>query len=329
MEKDRTCILQQIFAPIQTEMKALQTQYEHILHYDNPSIDRMLSPIVHYQGKQLRPAMVFLAAGINGEINPLTHTTALVIELLHCSSLVHDDVIDNAQRRHNQPTLNMTWNNRTAVLLGDYLLSTSMKLLIQTENQQLLTPLTEVAQMMIQGELLQLAQTDTTIPSEKEYMHIIDCKTAYLIATCFAMGTASCHPDTNRIEQWRSFGRKVGVIFQLKDDLLDYDKDITSTKDAYKDIMEHKITLPFIAALRQTPPNEQQLLWDLYKTHAGTKKEIQLIIDHVTDKGGIAYTESVIAEQVNQCVGFMNRQTNSDYKDALLALLQFSKERKF
>jgi len=273
--------------------------------------------------------MVFLSAGIAGEINSLTQMTAFGLELLHYSSLLHDDVVDNGYKRHNQPTLNAVWDNKIAVLAGDYLLSEGMNIVAEANHQKLLSKMLAITKIMAYGELLQLNRSNDISTSQQEYMEIIYCKTASLISACFEMGTASCISDEKVIRQWKKFGEEVGIIFQLKDDLLDYQSDDISPKDAHKDIKEHKITLPFILALQQTPAAERQQLLDLYKNHSGNNSEIQKIIHIVTERGGINLTENLMDEKTNHCLDFVNKQENSDYKQSLSLLIQFIRNRKF
>ncbi len=322
-------ILQQIFSPIKEEMDSLGDYYKTILHSNDSAIKGLLSSINLSEGKRLRPVMVFLSAGIVGKINQLTQTTALGFELLHYSSLLHDDVIDNGQKRHNRPTLNTIWNNKIAILTGDYLLSECMNLIANANHPKLLASLTMIAKTMAYGELLQLSKSYNEAITEKEYFEIIRYKTVNLISACFEMGVASCISDEETISQWKIFGEEVGTIFQLKDDLLDYTSDDLSQKDAYKDIKEHKMTLPFIIALQHTPESERQQLLDLYKNHTGKTNEIETIIHIITERNGISYTETLIDKKTNRCLDFVNKQENSDYKKSLLLLIQFIQNRKF
>ena len=323
-------MLQQIFAPIQSEVDTFNHSLDEITYHEDSVIEELLSGISLYKGKQLRPAMVFLSAAITGNITPLTYTAALVFELLHYSSLIHDDVIDDGQKRHNQPTLNAVRGSKTAVLTGDYLLSKCIVLIAQSKNIPLLEKASKVAQTMAFGELLQLRIVPSGyFPSEEQYLQIVNCKTASLISACFEMGATSSQANINIGKQWGNFGRELGIIFQLKDDLLDYQQDGFSQKDAHKDIYEHKMTFPILAALQQTSSQEKLALLYLYKNHQGKQEEIELLIEKITQYGGISYTEKVIAEKFAICATFVHAQKDSIYKDALLALIQFIKERRF
>jgi octaprenyl-diphosphate synthase len=321
--------LQQIFTPIREEIASLSGYCEPILCHSDADIRPILSGINLFEGKKLRPAMVLLSAGIAGSINELTKITAFGLEMVHYASLLHDDVIDNGCKRHNLPTLNALWNNKIAVLAGDYLLSECMNVIAQANHTKLLSKLITIINTMTYGELLQLSKSNNTAVGEDEYMEIIRCKTASLISACFEMGVASCTSDEKIINLWKIFGENVGIIFQLKDDLLDYQSVETSPKDAHKDIKEHKMTLPFIIALQRCSEIQRRKLLDLYKNHRGDMSDIQTIIHAASEYGGINYTESLIDEKTNQCLDFVHRQKDSDYKQSLSLLVEFIKDRKF
>jgi len=322
-------ILHQIHFPIQKEIDELNNRCKTIFQHSEPTVNAVLSDVNLLEGKKLRPCMVFLSAGIAGKINHVTQITAFGFELLHYASLLHDDVIDNGHKRHNQPTLNTLWSNKIAVLAGDYLLSECMNVIDKAGHQKLLSKLLTITKTMTYGELLQLSKSDNTATDEQEYMKIIQYKTASLISACFEMGVASCASDEKMINEWKKFGEEVGIIFQLKDDLLDYQPNNLSQKDMHKDIKEHKITLPFIIALQQTPESEKEKMWNLYKNHNGKESDIQTIIHLVTERGGINYTENLIDKKTNQCLYFVQQQKDSDYKQSLLQLIQFIRNRNF
>ena len=316
-----------IFKPIETEIAQMNAYFERELQADNLPIGSLLSYISAHKGKQLRPAMVFLSAAVNGEINQQTHTAALVLELLHSSSLIHDDIVDNGLKRHNKPTVNALWNNKVAVLLGDYLLCECLNLIASANNQRLLQTMVQTSQAMVSGELLQLAYLQENILSKEQYMRIVQQKTASLIAACFEMGAVSTGAEEEKVQAWKNFGEDVGIIFQIKDDLFDYQKNTNFEKDVYKDIDEHKISLPFILALEQKSPQEQEKWFQLYKNHSGTEEEIQAIIAMVTQNKGIILTELFLEEKTQYALQFIDKQPDSKYKQSLIALLHYVKDR--
>jgi octaprenyl-diphosphate synthase len=316
-----------IFTPIESELAQLNAHYEKQLHHDNSQINSILSYISARRGKQLRPAMVFLSAAVNGGINQETHTAARVLEMLHISSLIHDDIVDNGQKRHNQPTVNALWNNKIAVLLGDYLLSECISLIAQSFNQRLLQTTVQAAQEMISGELLQLAHLQENMLSQEQYINVVEYKTASLIAACFEMGAVSAGAQEEQVQEWKAFGKEVGIIFQIKDDLFDYQKDKSFEKDCYNDIYEHKISLPFILALEQKPLAEREKWFQHYKNHHGKEEEIQEIIEMVIDNEGINRSELLIEEKVRHVLQFLEKQPDNDYKQSLIALVHYVKNR--
>jgi octaprenyl-diphosphate synthase len=204
-----------------------------------------------------------------------------------------------------------------------------MNFIVRANHPELLLKLSDIAKTMVCGELLQLAKENSSSFSEKEYMKIIRYKTATLISACFEMGVTSCISDAKIINQWKIFGEELGIIFQLKDDLLDYQTSDSSSKDAYKDIREHKITLPFIIALQQTSDREKTQLLDFYMKHRGTTEEVQTIIDIVRERGGIDYVEALIDTGAKKCMNFVRQQRDSDYRQSLLLLVEFIRDRKF
>ena len=319
--------LQKIFNPIQSEIAELNASFVRKLQHDSSLIDNILSYISSHKGKQLRPAMVFLSAAVNGKINRQTHTAALVLELLHASSLIHDDIVDNGLKRHNKPTVNALWNNKVAVLLGDYLLSECMHLIAQADNQRLLQTVAQTAQAMVSGELLQLAYLQESILSKEQYMEIAQQKTALLIAACCEMGAVSADAEEEIVRQWKNFGKEVGIIFQIKDDLFDYQKNDGFGKDCCKDIHEHKISLPLIFALEQKSPVDREKWFQRYKNHNQTEEEVQAIIDMVVESKGIALTELFLEEKTQQALQFIDKQPDSVYKQSLIALIRYVKDR--
>lgn len=312
-------------------MDSLNDYYQKVLSDKHSALKRVLSVEALLEGKKLRSAMVFLCAGISGQINNRTKASAFALELLHYASLIHDDVIDSGATRHKHHTLNHVFGDKVAVLTGDYLLAECILFIARENYPELLTTVTSIAKTMVNGELLQLVKKRKGCLSEKDYMEIVQCKTAVFIAACFKMGVTSAvsNMDMETVNQWKKVGEKVGVIFQLKDDMLDYQSCHSLRKDEYKDIKDHRMTLPFIYAFQQTPKSEKEKLLDLYLSHGGTQKEIQTIIRIVKRRGGLDYANEVINRLSMKCVDFIQRQEKSDYREALLLLIQFMRERKY
>jgi octaprenyl-diphosphate synthase len=310
-------------------MRYLNNYYEKIFSNNDTVVKNFLSKGDLLGGKKLRAALVFLCAGISGEISQRTEIAAFAFELLHYASLIHDDVLDDGQKRHNHPTINATYGNKAAILTGDYLLAECMFWVAQENYPELLISIASVAKAMLNGELMQLGKKSSPIFSEKKYMKMIQYKTAALIGACCEIGISSGISDLETISHWKRLGEDIGIIFQLRDDLLDYMPCSSSQKDPYKDIKNHRTTLPFIYAYRQTPDSEKQDLLHLYRYNSGSPEEIQRIIRIVKKRGGIKYTNKKIEQIAEKCINFIVEQERSIYRKSLLMLVQFICEREY
>ncbi|MDR1792196.1 MAG: polyprenyl synthetase family protein [Bacteroidales bacterium] len=320
--------LERIFYPIEKQMEALNEQMKQLLLSKSAYIEDISNYLSAQRGKQLRPAMVFLSAGINGAINQKSVDCATITEFVHLSSLVHDDVIDVGLQRHGHPTLNVVYNNKTAVLAGDFLLARCLQKIIQMQDFQILQMIADTFETMVKAELTHLQCTTITC-SEENYLNIVKAKTAKLIETCFVLGSISVNCPPNLLPKWRQIGFNVGVAFQLKDDLFDYMPENQSHKDVFKDINEHKITLPLIATLKNMEQYQKEELLDFYLHHSGTEAECKEIVKTVSDNGGIEYVNQLIDNYLNPCFEFIAIQKDSPYKDALQNLFNFLKNRNF
>ncbi|MFN5921178.1 MAG: polyprenyl synthetase family protein, partial [Bacteroidota bacterium] len=216
-----------IKAPVSDELALFEKHFREAMRSKVPLLDTIMTYIVKRKGKQIRPLFVFLSAKLFAEINPSTHRAASLVELLHTATLVHDDVVDDSNERRGFFSINALWKNKIAVLVGDYLLSRGLLLSVKNKDYHLLEIVTKAVEEMSEGELLQIEKTRNLNLSEEIYFDIIRKKTASLIASCCAVGAASAGTDIETVEKMRLFGEKVGIAFQMKDDLLDYgDEDI-------------------------------------------------------------------------------------------------------
>ncbi|WP_296699259.1 polyprenyl synthetase family protein, partial [Algoriphagus sp.] len=243
--------LKQIQVPIEAEMAEFEQKFRGLMKSKVKLLDHIMNYIVKRKGKQMRPMFVFLTAGITGGINESTHRGAALIELLHTATLVHDDVVDDSNYRRGFFSVNALWKNKIAVLVGDYLLSRGLLLSVDNEDFHLLKIVSNTVKEMSEGELLQIAKARKLDITEEVYYQIIRQKTASLIASCCAVGASSNDNETELIDKMRTFGEKVGMAFQIKDDLFDYGEDEIG-KPVGIDIKEKKMTLPLIYALNQS-----------------------------------------------------------------------------
>ena len=241
--------LSSIKKPVEKDMSSFEAYFNKTMRSEIPLLKIILNYILRRKGKQMRPLLVFLAARLNGEICEATFVAATLIELLHTASLVHDDVVDDAQERRGALSINALWNSKIAVLVGDYLLTRGMQICIEKNRYDMLEIVSEAVKSMSEGELLQLQKSRKLNIKEEDYYKIISMKTAAIISACTACGARSVTGDTETILIMKDFGENIGIAFQIRDDLLDYDGNGLTGKAPGNDIKEKKITLPLIYAL--------------------------------------------------------------------------------
>lgn len=292
-----------------------------------PLLDRVMYYIVQRKGKQMRPMFVFLTAKVCGGVTESTYTAASLIELLHTATLVHDDVVDDAYERRGFFSINALWKNKIAVLIGDYLLAKGLLISLENNQHRMLQITSNAVKEMSEGELLQIEKKRKPILHEDDYFEIIRKKTASLIASACCAGAASVTNDETVLEQMRLFGEKIGIAFQIKDDLLDYSDNDTGKPHA-NDIKEGKLTLPFIYALSKASRLQRiRMIWKL-KYGSKNKETIAEMIKFVKEHGGIEYTEQKMYEFQNEAFGILNQFPQNDAAMALKELVVFTTERK-
>jgi octaprenyl-diphosphate synthase len=269
---------------------------------------------------------VFLTAGLCGQINEKTHRGAALVELLHTATLVHDDVVDDANYRRGFFSVNALWKNKIAVLVGDYLLARGLLLSIDNEDFALLKIISNAVREMSEGEILQIEKARKLDIDEKIYFEIIRQKTATLIAACCGVGAASTETDAETVKKLIAFGETVGIAFQIKDDLFDY-----GTSEVGKplgiDIKEKKMTLPLIYALNKSLPSERKRIINLVKNQSHRNEKVQEVIEFVRKSGGIEYTKTIMMQYFNEAVKMLDNFQDNIFKTALIDLVKFSIER--
>jgi len=320
--------LQEIQAPIKNDMEVFENKFKDFMKSNVSLLDRIMTYIVKRKGKQVRPMFVFLMAKVcsNGEINESTFRGAALIELLHTATLVHDDVVDDANLRRGFFSINALWKNKIAVLVGDYLLSRGLLLSIDNGDFHLLKIVSKAVKDMSEGELLQMEKARKLDITEEIYFEIIRQKTAALIAACCAVGAASVITDKEIIEKTRLLGEKIGIAFQIKDDLFDYgDEEIG--KPLGIDIKEKKMTLPLIYSLNQSTWSEKRNIINIIKNEGHKPKKVQEVIAFVKQKGGLVYASSVMRRFQEEAIEILKTFTDSDYRTSLISLLNYTIER--
>ncbi|MEP0305150.1 MAG: polyprenyl synthetase family protein, partial [Maribacter dokdonensis] len=292
-------------------------------------LNRITHYIVNRKGKQMRPMFVFLTAKLlnNGEVNERTYRGASVIELIHTATLVHDDVVDESNKRRGFFSINALWKNKIAVLVGDYLLSKGLLLSIDNGDFDLLKIISVAVREMSEGELLQIEKARRLDITEEVYYDIIRQKTATLIAACCSLGACSVKPESIDVETFRKFGELCGMAFQIKDDLFDYGGQKIG-KPTGIDIKEQKMTLPLIYALNHCSKKEKSWVINSIKNHNKDKKRVKEVIVFVKEKGGLDYAVSKMLQYRNEALELLDTYPESDYKSALQLMVNYVVDRK-
>ncbi len=319
--------LKQIQVPIAAEMIEFEQKFRDFMKSKVKLLDHITNYIVKRKGKQMRPMFVFLTAGVCGKINDSTHRGAALIELLHTATLVHDDVVDDANYRRGFFSVNALWKNKIAVLVGDYLLSRGLLLSVDNGDFNLLQIVSNAVREMSEGELLQSYKARKLDVDEDVYYEIIRQKTASLIASCCAVGASSVGADLENVSKMRDFGEKVGMAFQIKDDLFDYGEDEIG-KPVGIDIKEKKMTLPLIYALRNADWLEKRRIISLIKNKSEDKKAVAQVIDFVKKSGGLEYAKGKMNDFYQEALDILKDFPDSEFKTSLKDLVSYTIERK-
>jgi octaprenyl-diphosphate synthase len=318
--------LQDIKAPIAREMDEFELKFRDSMKTRVLLLDRIMNYIVKRKGKQMRPMFVFLSAGACGKIDESTYRGAALIELLHTATLVHDDVVDDANYRRGFFSVNALWKNKIAVLVGDFLLSKGMALSLENNDFNLLRIVNTAVQQMSEGELLQMEKARQLDINEEVYYEIIRQKTASLIASCCAVGASSVQSSPEMVEKMRLFGEHVGMAFQMKDDLFDFGDDEIG-KPVGIDIKEKKMTLPLIYALSKASWLEKRRIISIVKNESDKPKKVKEVIDFVKKSGGIEYATQTMNKYYQSSMQLLGTFPDSPYKVSLQQLVQFTIER--
>jgi octaprenyl-diphosphate synthase len=319
--------LKQIQEPISKEMEEFEKKFRDFMKSKVKLLDHITNYIVRRKGKQMRPMFVFLTAGVSGGVTEASYRGAALIELLHTATLVHDDVVDDANYRRGFFSVNALWKNKIAVLVGDYLLSRGLLLSVDNGDFDLLRIVSNAVREMSEGELLQIAKARKLDITEEVYYTIIRQKTASLIASCCAVGAATSGAGPDLIEKMRDFGEKVGMAFQIKDDLFDYGEDEIG-KPLGIDIKEKKMTLPLIYALNNASWLDKKKIIYLIRNKNEDKKAVNEVISFVKKSGGLGYATSVMNRFLGEALDLLKEFPDSDYKESLEGLVRYTIDRK-
>ncbi len=320
--------VEQIKLPIQKEMEFFELKFKASMISNVPLLNRISHYIVRRKGKQMRPMFVFLVAKMvsNGDFKERTYRGASIIELIHTATLVHDDVVDDSNRRRGFFSLNALWKNKIAVLVGDYLLSKGLLLSIDNDDFDILKHISVAVREMSEGELLQIEKARQLDITEDVYFDIIRKKTATLIAACTAIGATSVDAGKEEIEKMREFGELIGIAFQIKDDLFDYGEEKIG-KPTGIDIKEKKMTLPLIYSLNHCSKKDKRWLINSVKNHNNDRKRVKEVISFVKQSGGIEYTIEKMKEYQQKAMKILETYPDSEYKKSLITMVNYVIER--
>ena len=278
--------------PIETELVDFIDLFNHALNHEDGLLQVVLNHIKQRAGKRMRPILILLMAKNFGKVSRVTQHAAVGLELLHTASLVHDDVVDEAAERRGQASVNADYDNKVAVLVGDYVLSTALLHVSYTHSEMIVRRLAELGRTLSDGEILQLANIQNKEVTEEVYYKIIERKTAALFETCAAIGAESAGATEEQVEAARLFGKNLGIVFQIRDDIFDYyDSEVEIGKPTGNDFAEGKLTLPIIYALNATQDEDMMKLVHKVKAHNVTHEEVETLVRFAKDNGGIEYAE--------------------------------------
>lgn len=322
--------IEKIKFPIKKEMELFEAKFLKSMNSNVPLLNRITHYVVNRKGKQMRPMFVFLTAKMitNGVINEKVYRAASVIELIHTATLVHDDVVDSSYMRRGFFSLNALWKNKIAVLVGDFLLSKGMLLCIDNDDFDLLKLISKSVKDMSQGELLQIEKARRLDIDEETYFEIVRKKTASLISSCCALGASASGVSKDKIDQFSNFGEKIGIAFQLKDDLFDYGEKKIG-KPTGIDIREKKLTLPLIYTLNNSSKSKKRWLINCIKNHNNDKKVVKEVISYVKESGGIEYTVLKLKSFQKAAIDALNDYPDNQFKQSLIELVNYVIKREY
>ncbi len=321
-------VIRDIKRPIQEEMLHFESKFKEAMRSPVPLLDKIMHYIIKRKGKQMRPMFVFLTGKLFGEVNDSTYRAASLIELLHTATLVHDDVVDDANIRRGFFSINALWKNKISVLVGDYLLSQGLLLSLDNKEYDLLQIVSKAVREMSEGELLQIEKARKLDIEENVYFDIIRQKTATLIAACCACGASAAKQNEETIKKMHSFGELVGIAFQMKDDLFDYNDDSYIGKPTGIDIKEQKMTLPLIYTLTKADKKQKKFIINTVKNHNTNPQMVTKVIEMVRQSGGIGYTIEKMKEYQQKALSILKEMEENEARNSLEHLVNYVIERK-
>ena len=321
-------LLNEIRKPIHPEMQQFEKHFRESMKSNIPLINVITNYLLRRKGKQMRPMFVFLTAGLCGDITPSSYNAASLIELLHSASLIHDDVVDESYERRGFFSINALWKSKVSVLLGDFLLAKGLLLSVKEKEFELLRLVSDAVREMSEGELMQMQKSRKLNITKEEYFEIIRKKTATLIAACTACGAWSASQDNELTEKFRIFGEKVGMAFQIKDDLFDYQQKGFIGKPTGNDIKEKKFTLPLIHALEVCPEKERKHIIRTIRRHNNNASKVQEVIGFARSYEGLEYSEKQMLDYRDEALKILADMPDNQHRKSLQDLVYYVVARK-
>ena len=319
--------LEQIKEPIQAEFEVFKQKFDASLQSSNPLLGEVINFIKQRRGKMMRPMLTLLMAKLCGKIEESTYYAAISLELLHTASLVHDDVVDESDKRRGQASVNALYDNKVSVLVGDFLLATSLTNAALTDNISLVKLVSCLGQKLSEGEIIQLSNTNASDFSEDVYFDVIKKKTAALFSTAAEAGVRSVESCDETAEKAYRFGELIGIAFQIKDDIFDYNPSDSLGKPSGNDMKEGKLTLPALYVLNAFNDESMKKLALKIRSLEATTEEITLFIDYVKRNGGIEYATQVMIDYRNKALALLPKTASPDLKEALTSYIDYVIER--
>ncbi len=316
--------LNEIKSPVESHLKKYEECFQQAIRSNSTLLNLIMRFVMKRKGKQMRPLFVFFSAGLFGDINPKTHRAAALIEMLHTATLVHDDVVDDSYERRGFFSLNALWKNKISVLVGDYLLSRGLLLALNNNDFDLLKIVSESVKEMSEGELLQIQKSRTLDITEEVYFEIIRQKTASLIASCLAAGAESAGAPAHQVRLMKTIGEKIGMAFQVKDDLMDLETSRKKGKPSATDIKERKITLPLIYLLENCGPLERRKILAIVRKNGKTPEKTAWLLDKINQSGGIEYAANRMIKFKNEALELLLTLPENQSRKFLVKLIDFT-----
>jgi octaprenyl-diphosphate synthase len=320
-------MIEKIRKPVDTYFLRYELAFDEAIHTDNALLKTILAYVRTTKGKELRPILTLLAAGMFGKINEDTITAAVSLELLHTASLMHDDVVDQTYERRSKFSVNALWNNRIAILVGDYYLSKSAFITAKMKTRRVTTMLSQLGCDLSDGELLQVSNERKLIIDESAYLDVIRKKTAKTFAFCTQAGAISVDASSEQESNLRLFGENLGMVFQIKDDIFDYFESSNIGKPTGNDLREGKMTLPLIYALEHSSKEERRPFLNMIRNRAFTAQNLSKMSTFVRKAGGIQYAEKRMNDFAQMAIQNLEQYPSSPFHDSLIECLEYAMSR--